>query len=183
MDISIAGAGKSVLAYVHVLICPIVTDPACRSSVIHSLETAEGETFLFFYCDFRNEQSTSSAEVLSSILSQLLRKLGGSTPNLASILQDLVKAKERGGSTRKNAKELAGFVCRVAALSSAKPFVVIDALDECKDVGILIQALVAFKDHVRLFVTSRPLHVIVEDFAGLPFISMDDMEDELSADI
>ncbi|KAF8427979.1 hypothetical protein L210DRAFT_805898, partial [Boletus edulis BED1] len=53
------GAGKSVLV----------------SSVIDSFKRArgEGEIFIFFYCDFRNERSTSSAEVLRSILSQLLR--------------------------------------------------------------------------------------------------------------
>ncbi|KAF8440036.1 hypothetical protein L210DRAFT_808616, partial [Boletus edulis BED1] len=52
------GAGKSVLA----------------SSVISSLETSlrKGEILAFFYCDFRSERSTSSAEALRSILSQLL---------------------------------------------------------------------------------------------------------------
>ena len=183
MDISIAGAGKSVLAYARTLIWPIVTDLACRSSVIHSLETAEGDMIAFFYCDFRNERSTSSAEVLRSILSDLLRKLAKNTPKVTSILEDLIKAKERDGSTRKNYKELAGFICRMAALSIVKPLVVIDALDECNDVEVLIQALMVIKDCVRLFVTSRPLHTIVEDLSGLPFISMDDMEDELSADI
>ncbi|KAG6377683.1 ankyrin repeat-containing domain protein [Boletus reticuloceps] len=163
------GAGKSVLA----------------SSVINSLETSlcKGEILAFFYCDFRNERSTSPAEALCSILSQLLRRLHGSTVNPVALLEALVKAKERGGSVRNNARALAGFVCRVAALSNEKPLVIIDALDECNDVTSLLQALMAIRDHVRLFVTSRPLHVIMRGLSGLPSISMDDMEGELLADI
>ncbi|KAF8133986.1 ankyrin repeat-containing domain protein [Boletus edulis] len=39
------------------------------------------------------------------------------------------------------------------------------------------------KDYVRLFVASRPLHIIVDLLSDLPFVSMEDMADELSADI
>lgn len=58
-----------------------------------------------------------------------------------------------------------------------------DALDECKDVRKLIQALVVIKGHVRLFVTSRPLYIIIDDLSDLPFVSMDDMADKVSADV
>lgn len=112
-----------------------------------------------------------------------MRGLRGGVIDTGSLLEDLIEAKERGGATRNNAKELAVFASRLAALSSEKPLVVIDALDECKDVRVLLQALMVLKSHVLLFVTSRPLHVIMRDLSGLPFISMDDMEEELSADI
>ncbi|KAF8125623.1 ankyrin repeat-containing domain protein [Boletus edulis] len=163
------GAGKSVLA----------------SSVIDSVGTSlrKGESHAFFYCDFRSQRSTSSVEVLRSILCQLLRGSCDSIVNPGTLLDELVKAKQRGGSTRNNSKALAVFASRVAALSSEKPLVVIDALDECKDVKVLLQALMVIKSHVRLFVTSQPLHVIMRGLSGLPFISMDDMENELSADI
>ena len=39
------------------------------------------------------------------------------------------------------------------------------------------------KSHVWLFVTSRPLHVIMRDLSGLLFISMDNMEGEFLTDI
>ena len=94
-----------------------------------------------------------------------------------------MKAKEWGGGTLGNAKELAEFASRVASLSSQKPLVVVDALDECKDPRKLIQAHMMIKDHIRLFVTSRPLHIIVDELAGVSFVSMDDMADKLSADI
>ena len=49
---------------------------------------------------------------------------------------------------------------------------------------MLLRALMVIKSHVRLFVTSRPLHVsIMRDLSGLPFISMDNMEGELLTDI
>ena len=70
---------------------------------------------------------------MRSILSQLLRQLRGRSVDLGNVLDDLTKAKEWGGGTLSNAKELAGFASRAASLSSQKPLVVVDALDECKD--------------------------------------------------
>ncbi|KAF8135797.1 hypothetical protein EV363DRAFT_1294575 [Boletus edulis] len=163
------GAGKSVLV----------------SFVIDSFKKArrEGDTFAFFYCDFRNERSTSSAEVLRSILSQLLRQLRGHSVDLKIVLDALTEAKEWGGGTLSNPKELADVVSRAARLLTKKSLVIVDALDECKDVQKLIQALIAIRDHVCLFIASRPLRVIMDELSDLPFVSMEDMADELSTDI
>ena len=120
---------------------------------------------------------------MRSILAQLLRQLRARSVDLGSALDDLMKAKEWGGGTLSNAKELAGFASRVARLLSQKPLVVVDALDECNDVRKLIQALIVIRGHVRLFVTSRPLHIIVDDLSDVPFVSMDDMAGKLSRDI
>jgi predicted RecB family endonuclease len=120
---------------------------------------------------------------MRSILSQLLRQLRGRSVDIGNVLDGLIKAKEWGGGTLSNAKELAGFASHAARLSSQKPLVVVDALDECKDVRKLIQALMVMRGHVRLFVTSRPWHIIVKDLSDVPFISMDDMADKLLEDI
>ena len=120
---------------------------------------------------------------MRSILSQLLRQLRGHSADLGNVLDGLIKAKEWGGGTLRNAKELAEFASHAARLSSQKPLVVVDALDECKDVRKLIQALMVIRGHVRLFMTSRPWHIIAKDLQDVPFVSMDDMADELSADI
>lgn len=182
----IAGAGKSVLAY----ICLHFTysngaDSVCRSFVIDSFNKSwrDGGILTFFYCDFRNERSTSSAEAMRSILSQLLRQLRGRAVNPTNIFDDLIKAKEWGGGILGNAKELARYVYRAARLLSQKPLVVVDALDECKDVQKFIQALMVIKGHVRLFVTSRPLHIIADGLSNLPFVSTDDTANRVSADI
>ena len=120
---------------------------------------------------------------MRSILSQLLRQLRGHSADLGNVLDGLIKAKEWGGGILRNAKELAEFASHAARLSSQKPLVVVDALDECKDVRKLIQALMVIRGHVRLFVTSRPWHIIVKDLQDVPLVSMDDMADKLSADI
>ncbi|KAF8415255.1 hypothetical protein L210DRAFT_817912, partial [Boletus edulis BED1] len=162
-------------------------DSGCRSSVVDSfrkdLGRREGEVLTFFYCDFRTGRSTSSAEVMRSILSQLLRQFHGRSVVLGNVLDDLMKAKEWGGGTLSNAKELAGFASRAASLLSRKPLVIVDALDECTEIRKLIQALMVIRDYVRLFAASRPLHIIVDELSDLPFVSMDDMADKVSADI
>ena len=120
---------------------------------------------------------------MRSLLSQVLRQFHDGAIGLGKLLEDLVKAKRRGGATRSSAKKLAEFATRAARLSTWQPLVVVDALDECEDVETLLKALVVLGEHARLFVTSRPLQVIKDGISGLPFISMDDMEEELSADI
>ncbi|KAF8550913.1 ankyrin [Imleria badia] len=120
---------------------------------------------------------------MRSILSQLLCQRRGNGVDPGRWFDELMKAKERGGGTRKNAKQLAEFASHIADLVAQKPVVIVDALDECKDVPELLQAIMVMKGRVRLFMTSRPLHAIMGNLSGLPFVSMDDTADELSADI
>lgn len=169
----------STLSYLH------YADFTCRSSVINSLEghPREGEILLFFYFDFRDERFTSSSEALRSILSQLLRQSSGDTDAFRYLADNLAKAKRRGGAVLKSAKQLAEILSRAAQLLNRQLLVIMDALDECKDIRELIQALMVMKGRVRLFVTSRPLRVIMGDLSCLPSVSMDDMVADLSADI
>jgi len=120
---------------------------------------------------------------MGSILSQLLRQLHGRSVDLGNVFDELMKAKEWDGGTLNNAKELAGLASHTARVSIQKPIVVVDALDECNDARKLIEALMEIRGHVRLFVTSRPLQVILDGLSEVPFVSMDDMADRLSADI
>jgi len=120
---------------------------------------------------------------MRSILSQLLRQLHGRSVDLGNVFGDLIKVKKWGGGTLNNAKELAGFASNTTKLLIRKPIVVVDALDECKDVRKLIQALMVIRGHVRLFMTSRPLYTIVDGLSDVPFVSMGDMAGKLSADI
>ena len=158
-----------------------------RSSVINSLEKIrrDGVILAFFYCDFQTERSTIASEALRSILSQLLHQLHESDVDPGSLINDLIDAKKRGGATRDNTKELAEFTSRTARLFIKKPLVVVDALDECRDVETLLRGLNALKGSVQLFMTGRPLQVIKDCLSGVPLVSMDDsdMAKELSADI
>ncbi|KAF8550275.1 hypothetical protein OG21DRAFT_1499908 [Imleria badia] len=163
-----AGAGKSILA----------------SFVIDSLQASQrkGEILVFFYCVFRNKRSTNASEALRSILSQMLRQLHGGAVD-PKLIDDLVKAKENGVAALNNAKVLARFISTIARLFPHKPLIVVDALDECKDVKALLDGLVSLKEDARLFVTSRPLQIIKDSLYYDSSISMDDMAEVLSADI
>lgn len=99
------------------------------------------------------------------------------------MIDDLVNAKKRGGATRNNIKQLAGLVSRTARLFVKKPLVVVDALDECKDVETLLEGLNALRGCAQLFMTSRPLPAIKDGLSGVPFVSVDDMAEKSLADI
>jgi len=122
---------------------------------------------------------------MCSILSQLLCKLrNGTGRDLIKLVDDIVNRKTEGSLVLERAGSMAPFVSRVARQFSRQPFVVLDALDECKDVESLLRALHVLRNGgIRLFVTSRPLSIIRDKFHKLPSISMERMAKELSADI
>ncbi|KAF8434058.1 hypothetical protein L210DRAFT_2666668 [Boletus edulis BED1] len=168
-----AGCGKSVLV----------------AHVIERLEkTFADEPPAFFYCDFGTERSTDAIEVMRSLLYQLLdqcrrgfRKVKHGT---LRVIDELVEETRKGDTTLKDIKFLSFMVSRVAEQFNQQPFIVIDALDECRDVDRLLCALLGLKANgVRLFVSSRPIQVIRYRLSGLPHISIDKMAEEVSADI
>lgn len=187
METCSAGAGKSVLAYVRVSFPPfILLNLGFSASVVDGLERAlqDGEALVFFYCDFRNERSTSASEVMRSLLSQLLQQLDRNAVDPGDLIDELIQQKDEGASTLSDVTRLTRHISCAANQFNQPPFVVIDALDECEDIEELLDALMALnKGGVRLFVTSRPLQVIKENFLGLPSISMDAMEYAVSTDI
>lgn len=165
---------------------PTDVDLGRSASVIEDLESAlqDGDALAFFYCDFRNERSTSASEVMRSLLSQFLRQFDCNMVDPGDLVDELIKQKNEGASTISNVIRLARHISCAAKQFIQQPFVVIDALDECKDIEELLDALMELnKGGVRLFVTSRPLQVIKDSFSGLPLISMDSMKYAVSTDI
>ena len=143
----------------------------------------DDEILIFFYCDFRCERSTDVAEVMRSLLSQLLQCSLHHTDESKDLIDDLVEAGEKGALVN-DVMMLARYISRAARQVSQQPLIVIDALDECKDIEEFIDALVELTDGgIQLFVTSRPLQVIKESLSGLPSISMDTMKFEVQDDI
>jgi Arc/MetJ-type ribon-helix-helix transcriptional regulator len=168
------------------LLAPTDIDLGFSASVIEGLESAlqDGEALVFFYCDFRNERSTSASEVMRSLLSQLLQQLDRHMVDTGDLVDELIKQRDEGASTISNVTCLARHISRATKKFIQQPSVVIDALDECKDIEDLLDALTELnKVGVRLFVTSRPLQVIKDSFSGLPSISMDAMKYAVSTDI
>jgi len=181
-----AGAGKSVLACVWASLSSASTDPGYSSSVIDGLESSlqDGEVLAYFYCDFRDERSTSAAEVMRSLLSQLLQQFSRRAIDPGDLIDALTVKMDGGASTVNNVILLARYVSRAAKQFNGQPFLVVDALDECEDVEGLLNAITELrKGGMRLFVTSRPLQIIKDSFSGLPSVDMDIMKYEVSTDI
>ena len=157
------------------------------ASVIQGVKNTlqDGEPVVFFYCDFREERTTRAGVVMCSILSQLLRKLrNGTGRGLIKLVDDIVNGQTEGSLVLKHAGSMAPFVSRAARQFSRQPFIILDALDECQDVESLLHAIRELTNGgIRLLVTSRPLQIIRDKFHDLPFISMDRMAKEVSADI
>ncbi|KAF9225617.1 ankyrin [Gyrodon lividus] len=163
------GSGKSVLA----------------SSVIDELEHSQrgGEVLVFFYCDFRNERSTNPPEIMRSLISQLLRLANIDEIDCRDAVSELVERKSRGAAPPNDMKLLTRLV-RSAAKLHDQPLIVIDALDECKDVEKLLNAVKGLNNgHIRLFVTSRPEQMIKETLSDLPSISLSEMTSAVLADM
>ena len=145
----------------------------------------DGESIVFFYCDFRDERTTRAAVVMRSILSQLLCKLrNGAGRDLVELVNDMDDQRTEGTWVLKHAKNMTSFVSRASRQFSRQPLVVLDALDECQDVESLLHAIRELtKGGMRLFVTSRPLQIIRDKFHSLPSISMERVTKEVSVDI
>ncbi|KAG9315394.1 ankyrin repeat-containing domain protein [Chiua virens] len=144
-----------------------------------------GEALVYFYCDFRNERSTNAAEVMRAILSQLFRHLRtfrvdpGALPNWI-----LEQKSEYGALLLNDLDRLASWVCRAASRFSHKPIIVIDALDECANVQVLLGTLTMLvQADVRLLVTSRPEAIIEQHLGRYPSLSFQEMDKELAGDI
>ena len=182
-----AGAGKSVLACVCVSLVSAGIDTGCSASVIDGLKNSlrEGEVLAYFYCDFRSERSTSAAEVMRSLLSQLLQQFLRHSVDPGNLIHDLNEERDGGASPTSNVVLLARYISLAAKQFNQQPFLVVDALDECTDVQGLLDALAELRKGggIRLFVTSRPLPIIKDALSGLKSIDMDMMKYEVSADI
>lgn len=162
-----------------------VPDHRSSSSVINDLDNTKkgGELLTYFYCDFRASRSTNSVEVMRSLLAQLTEQLCAIMMNPEALLDELLKEAETRVETFYNVRELAQYLSKVAKLCPRKPLVVVDALDECRELETFLDGLIMCSDNVRMFVTSRPLKNIIQRLLGFPSISLHQMADELSADI
>ena len=154
--------------------------------MIDSLKSSleDGEVLAYFYCDFRNERSTSAPEVMRSLLSQLLQRFHRHAVDPGDLIDELIEERDGGASTIGNVMLLARYISRAAKQFDRQPLLVVDALDECIDVEGILSALTELrKGGIRLFVTSRPLQIIKDSFSRLRSIDMDMMKYEVSTDV
>ncbi|KAG1850980.1 hypothetical protein C8R48DRAFT_778011 [Suillus tomentosus] len=180
-----AGSGKTILA----------------SAVIDEIQgsgPADPQTLGYFYCDFRDEQTTNAAAVLRSLVVQLLRQ---STDDWITkihkpeqedsnakvdfvFLNDLGQQQRNGERCPTDLTFLRQLLVEASRLVY-RPVLVIDALDECKDYSDLVDHLVdlAGDAQLRLFVTGRSELDIKYAFRDLPTIFLKDSAEQMKADI
>jgi hypothetical protein len=120
---------------------------------------------------------------MRSILAQLTENLCVVMLDPVALLDELLKAADSRVDPFYSVKGLARYLSKVAGLCPCKPLVIVDALDECREVETLLDGLIMCSGDVRMFVTSRPLQNIIRMLSHLPCISMNEMANELSADI
>ena len=121
---------------------------------------------------------------MRSLLSQLLQQSRRHAVDLGHLIDQLVEERDEGALTTSSAMLLAGYLIRTASQFSRPPILVIDALDECKDITVLLNVLVeSRKGGVRLFLTSRPLQIIKEELSSFPLIDMETVNYLILADI
>lgn len=139
----------------------------------------------FFYCDFQNKRSTDPMEMMRSLLSQLIRHICDLGIDPEELPNRILEKKRNGILTLNDLGKLCDMVARTAICFPVEPFVVIDALDECTDVGPLLDILVNLNQYrdIRLLVTSRSHEDMMSSFNRLPSLSFDTMTKELAADI
>lgn len=99
------------------------------------------------------------------------------------LLDELLKESDTPAGTFYNVKRISHYLSKVAALYPRKPLIVIDALDECREMESLVEGLIMNSRDMQIFVTSRPLQNIISILSPFPCISMDEMATDLSADI
>ena len=162
-----AGAGKSVLWYISLLICPLRELNSCPSSAIiqdirdmHKLGLA---SLAFFYCDFRDNQKKDRHGLLASLLVQLCDQ----SNSYCAVLSDFYSVHD-SGSQHPSDDDLAQCLETLLKLPGQVPvYIVLDALDECSNTtGLpsprdkvleLVQRLVTLRlPGLRICVTSRP---------------------------
>ena len=159
---------------------------SCRASTIEHLKTTleNGEVIVFFYCDFRDERTTSPAKMMCSLLSQLLRHCRHRGVDPGDLLDKILKQKSEGTLSLSDLDKLCNLVSSAASCLDYQPIIVIDALDECSDIKALLEALLELNlGDVRLLVTSRPDREIMDRFGGRQCLSFENVAREMAADI
>ena len=158
----------------------------CSASTIEHLKNTlrDGEVMVFFYCNFRNELSRSSTQLMRSLLSQLFCHIDDHGIDPGDLPNKILEGKSKGTLSLNNLNKLCDLVSDAASCFLWNPVIVIDALDECSDIEALLDALITLNlGDVRLLVTSRPDPIITRHFSRLPSLSFESVTKELAVDI
>jgi hypothetical protein len=168
----------------------ICTNLTIRSVVINHLQSLTrntGDALMFIFCDYKERREQTYANIITSLLSQLLQerceRMGNSQERFM-VSEHVTKLYERHTRTQtrpSNEECLEMLRTEISKFPSA--FIVLDALDEGpEDEGTqnnLVSNLRNLGGAVRLLVTSRDLPPIARLMAGVPQLPIQARDDDI----
>jgi len=146
------GCGKTILA----------------SSVVDDLISRFGpESVVYFYCKYQDNDKKTSLSIVKSLLLQLVDSCD-LDPDSFQDLEELY-----GSSVQETARDAGYFqpfwnlLCRISHRATRQIFVVVDALNECEDRDVVLQALMTDSAGMvgylpKVVILSRPEPDIME---------------------
>ncbi|KAJ7114736.1 ankyrin repeat-containing domain protein [Mycena epipterygia] len=155
-----SGTGKSVLS--SVVIKKLFKDR--QPSVQGTAAVA------YFYFDFRDEER----QLVKNMLRSIIMQLSAQSPNPYLALGRLYNSSN--GQTLPTYEQLLGILDELL-LELSRAYIVLDALDECKDTHLLIQLISSLRQRTRsplhLLVTSQPREIFTVPFDGVEHIVLE----------
>jgi len=115
----------------------------------------QNEQVFYFYFDTLD--ATKSKVVYQGLNSSLLANIGTHPGYAPSVLQDLYK-NSQNGSEKISADVMKTAILNILRSSTAKTYIILDAMDECQElmkVNMMIQALLDLQPKIYILVTSR----------------------------
>ena len=156
----IPGAGKT-------MITSIIIDTLCTR-----FENDGSVGIAYLYCNFRQQQDQKPADLLASLLGQLVQ----GQPSVSSSVKSLHE-RYRAKRARPSFDEISK-VLQSTIASYSRTFIIIDALDECATSeggrGEFLSEIFKLqaKTGANLFATSRFIPDITEEFKGSPSLEI-----------
>jgi hypothetical protein len=135
----------------------------------------------YFYCDFRNSKSQVAINVIGSLVAQLIAQSG----KVPGILAAEFDNHEKSGQQRGLSKEILIKAFELLTLE-AQTFILIDALDECENLEILLQFLGINSTQgksINILVTSRGRPDIADGLIGFTPFQLQEKLREVDKDI
>jgi len=124
----------------------VLTEAKCNSSfVIDALSKREDIRIAYMYCDYRDQLQQTTINILGALLKLLLAAL----PNLPK--EVVATYKQTGPFELPVAKKMFEYIFQ----AHKTIYICLDALDECKDAGSLMEFFQVMPPTVRLFATGR----------------------------
>ena len=151
-----------------------------RSAVIDEMQqgVTRRSALVYFYCDFRQSESTQPVTVLRTLVAEFIR--AGWIKEVPKLSQDMTQ----GRSSPTKFTDLSDLLNRATKFFRSS-IIIIDALDECSDIEDLLPHLIglAAGGDVKLFMTSRKERIIYEALEHIPCISLKDESKSLRSDM